>query len=96
MTYDVLLTRENDRLFKARVLLLPDIVVTGSNETDVLDKVKVAIASLRQKSRIVQLDVPSETEDDPWMQMAGIWKDDPDWETFQAEVKHYRAQFDVA
>lgn len=96
MTYDVLLTRENDRLFKARVLLLPDIVVTGSNETDVLDKVKIAIASLRQKSRIVQLDMPSETENDPWMQMAGIWKDDPDWETFQAEVQHYRTQFDVA
>lgn len=96
MTYDVLLTRENDRLFKARVLLLPDIVVTGSNETDVLDKVKIAVASLRQKSRIVQLDVPSETENDPWMQMAGIWKDDPDWETFQAEVQHYRTQFDVA
>ncbi len=96
MTYDVLLTRENDRLFKARVLLLPDIVVTGSNETDVLDKVKIAVASLRQKSRIVQLDVPSETENDPWVQMAGIWKDDPDWETFQAEVQHYRTQFDVA
>lgn len=96
MTYDVLLTRENDRLFKARVLLLPDIVVTGSSETDVLDKVKIAVASLRQKSRIVQLDVPSETENDPWMQMAGIWKDDPDWETFQAEVQHYRTQFDVA
>lgn len=96
MTYDILLTRENDRLFKARVLLLPDIVITGPDETDVLNKVKVAIASLRQKSRIVQLDVPSEAEDDPWMQMAGIWKDDPDWEMFQAEVKRYRAQFDVA
>lgn len=95
MTYDVLLTRENDRLFKARVLLLPDIVVTGANETDVLEQVKVAITNLRRKSRIVQLDVPSETVTDPWMQMVGIWKDDPDWDIFQEEVARYRAQFDV-
>ena len=30
-------------------------------------------------------------EDDPWMKMAGIWKDDPDWELFQAEIQGYRS-----
>ncbi len=30
-------------------------------------------------------------EDDPWIKMAGIWKDDPDWELFQAEIQGYRS-----
>ncbi|MDV7390983.1 type II toxin-antitoxin system HicB family antitoxin [Arthrospira platensis SPKY1] len=88
MTYDVLVTKEHNKRYKARVLLLPEIVATGSSEEDVLAQVKSAITVLRTRSRIVQIDVPplAAAEDDPWLRYAGMWADDPDWDAFQAEV----------
>ncbi len=96
MTYDVLVTREQNRRFKARVLLLPEIVATGSSEEEVLAQVKSAITDLRTSSRIVQVDVPplSGIEDDPWLRYAGMWADDPDWDLFQAEITAFRQAID--
>lgn len=96
MTYDVLVTREQNRRFKARVLLLPEIVATGSSEEEALAQVKSAITDLRASSRIVQVNVPplSGIEDDPWLRYAGMWADDPDWDLFQAEAAAFRQAID--
>lgn len=97
MTYDILVTREAEKKYKARVLLLPEIVVTGKNEADVLNQVKVAIAHLRASSHIVRLDAPGLTgdSDDPWLRFAGYWQDDPDWESFQEEIFAFRKEIDA-
>ncbi|MFO7538413.1 MAG: hypothetical protein R6X32_10180, partial [Chloroflexota bacterium] len=96
MTYDVLVTREKNQHYKARVLLLPEIVATGSSEAEVLEQVKTAITDLRTSSRIVQVDVPALTgaDEDPWLRYAGMWADDPDWDLFQAEIDAYRQAID--
>jgi Asp-tRNA(Asn)/Glu-tRNA(Gln) amidotransferase A subunit family amidase len=98
MTYDILVTREAERKYKARVLLLPEIVVMGKNEAEVLNQVKEAIADLRASSHIVRLNVPSLTgeADDPWLRIAGYWQDDPDWEDFQEEIATFRKEIDMA
>jgi hypothetical protein len=97
MTYDVLVTREKNKRFKARVLLLPDIVVTGDSEAAVLERVQTAITDLRASSHIVRLDVPSLPGEatDPWLRYAGLWADDPDWDVFQAEVEAFRQTIDA-
>lgn len=97
MTYDVLVTREKNKRFKARVLLLPDIVVTGDSEAAVIEQVQTAITDLRASSHIVRLDVPSLAgeEADPWLHFAGMWAADPDWDVFQAEVEAFRQAIDV-
>jgi hypothetical protein len=96
MTYDVLVTREKNERYTARVLLLPDIVMTGDTEEEVLEQVKTAIIDLRTSSRIVHLDVPplAEEEADPWLRYAGLWADDPDWDVFQTEVEAFRQAID--
>lgn len=96
MTYDVLVTKEKSQRYTARVLLLPDIVVSGDTEEAVLEQVKTAITDLRSNSRIVHLDVPPFVgeESDPWLRYAGLWADDPDWEIFQTEVEAFRKVMD--
>ena len=95
MTYDVLVTKEKSQRYTARVLLLPDIVASGSTEEEALEQVKAAITTLRANSRIVHLNVPPLSEDsDPWLQYAGLWADDPDWDDFQREVEAFRQAMD--
>jgi predicted RNase H-like HicB family nuclease len=91
MIYDVLLTKSSDKRYIARALLLPDIVVSGTDEAEALQKLRTAIAEVQANSRIVQVDVPSsgDTASDTWLRFAGIWERDPDWDVFQSMVAHY-------
>jgi len=34
------------------------------------------------------------TPADPWLEFAGMWVDEPKWETFQAEIAAYRKSID--
>ena len=96
MTYDVLVTRTDRSRYTAHALLFPNVTATGRNESDVLAKVQSAIADLRAKSRIVSVDVPTipDDKDDPWVRFAGAWKDDPDWDVFQEEMRTFREEMD--
>jgi hypothetical protein len=93
MTYDVLVTREKNKRFKARVLL----VVTGDSEAAVLEWVQTAISDLRASSHMVRLDLPlfAGEDADPWLRYAGLWANDPNWDVFQAGVGAFRQAIDA-
>jgi predicted RNase H-like HicB family nuclease len=97
MTYDVLLTKGANNRYTARALLLPDLVASGANEAEALERLRAAIAEVQANSRIVRLDVPSppETSSDAWLRFAGVWKHDPDWDLFQSEIEAYRQAIDL-
>jgi predicted RNase H-like HicB family nuclease len=93
MTYDVLLTKKGDK-FVARVCQWPAIVAESDTEEDALRKAKVSLQSLLAGGRIVQLEVDIKPEEHPWQQFAGMFADDPDWETLQASMREYREEID--
>ncbi len=95
MVYDVLLTKEPDNCYTARAMVLPDIVVSGTDETNVLNDLRMALTSVAANSRTVRLEVPDPKKpSDPWLRFAGIWEEDPDWDLFQAEIKAFRQEID--
>lgn len=89
MHYDILITHNSNRQYTAQVLMLPDIVISGKSEIAVLEKVRKAIAERQRNSRIIRLEVP-DSQDDPWLKHAGMWKDDPDWNEYEAELEAAR------
>ncbi len=96
MLYNVLLTRQSNSLYTARVLSLPDLVVSGTDDTEVLARVRAAIAHIQANSRLVQVEAPplAEMSDDPWLRCAGMWEEDPDWDLFQSEIQSFREAID--
>ena len=93
MTYDVLLTKQDDK-FVARVCQWPAMVAESDTEEEALRKVQANIQSLVAGGRIVQLEVDIQLEEHPWQQFAGMFADDPDWEAFQASIREYREEID--
>src|SRR5215471_16283279 len=98
MIYDILVTQEAKELYTARVLALPDIIVSGADEQEVLHQVQTAIAHLLTKSHLVRLTIPTPTdrEADPWVRAAGMWANDPDWEQFQQAIQAYCQKIDTS
>lgn len=96
MMYDVLLTKQPNSLYTARVLSLPDVVVSGADDAEVLARVRAVIAHMHANSRLVQVEAPplAEMPGDPWLRFAGMWEEDPDWDLFQSEIQAFRAAID--
>ena len=96
MLYNVLLTRQPNSLYTARVLSVPDLVVSGTDDTEVLARVRAAIAHIQANNRLVQVEAPplTETLDDPWLCYAGMWGNDPDWDLYQSEIRSFRTAID--
>ena len=93
MTYDVLLTRKDDK-FIARVRQWPVIVVEGDSEEEVLRKAQSDLESPLVGGRIIQLELETQPEAHPWQRFAGMFADDPDWDAFQESMQAYRAELD--
>lgn len=93
MTYDVLLTKQDDK-FVARVSQWPAIVAESDTEAEALRNVQVRLQSLLAQGRIVQLELDIQPEEHPWQQFAGMFANDPDWEAFQASIREYREEID--
>jgi predicted RNase H-like HicB family nuclease len=93
MTYDVWLTRKENK-FIACVRQWPAIIVEGDSEQEVLRKAQADLQSLLAKGRIIQLEIETEPEAHPWQRFAGMFVDDPDWDTFQESIQAYREELD--
>lgn len=97
MKYQVILTRHLNNGYTARPLLFPEVVVTGVDEAETLERVRAALLDAHSHSRIVAIDIPTESEvapGDPWLSFAGMWSADPDWPQFLAGIADYRRTID--
>jgi len=92
MEYTVLIQPKRSG-FTAMIPALPDCRANGKTEQEAIDKVRGKIQQLLAKNKIVMLNVPENGhnhEEDPWMAMAGMWRDDPTWDEYQSLIKKYR------
>ena len=97
MQYQVVVTKHLDNGYTARPILFPEVVVTGTDEAETLDRMRTALLDVQSHSHIVAIDVPAgqaRTPADPWLNFAGMWSNDPDWSQFLAEIADYRRLID--
>lgn len=87
-TLSILLEHEADQ-FRASVLGLPDCHAYGSTREEALANVQIALSDRLQSAEIVTLPYPSVPK------LAGIFKDDPQWDEFQAAIAAYRQTTDA-
>ncbi|MDX1522217.1 MAG: hypothetical protein R3264_11355 [Anaerolineae bacterium] len=96
MTYDVILRKKDDK-YIARIRDWPELVVEEFSREAAIDQMKTQLAEyLSNPPEIVQIDVESQDQKNPWLKYAGMWVDDPTWEDFLAEVNAYRQEIDKA
>ena len=101
MQYQVFVQNPTDRNFMASVVGLPNVTANGITEKEAIDRLKDILDAQFKNGKLVtiDIDVPSEKsleKSDPWITNAGIFKDDPTFDNFLAEMKAYRDDIDAA
>ncbi|MGH9801694.1 MAG: hypothetical protein ACRD82_15120, partial [Blastocatellia bacterium] len=95
MQYQILIEHSNQNGFVASVIGLPDCVVEGATEEEAINRAKLRLKSRLTQGKIVTVDVDvpaQELTGNPWIDSAGIFKDDPTFDVFLEEIAKYRRE----
>jgi predicted RNase H-like HicB family nuclease len=91
MEYTVLIQPKRGG-FMATIPTLPECRAHGKTEKEALDKIRTRAQELLKRTKLVTINLSpnGQSEDDPWLAMAGMWRDDPTWDEYQRLIKKYR------
>lgn len=82
--------------FIARTAAPWNIVVEGINEQDTLNHLRAVVSEQLSKGvKIINLPLPESEEENPWVKVAGIFKDDPTFDDWQEAIQEYRRERDA-
>jgi hypothetical protein len=89
---NVLFKQENSGQVSAMILGLPEYRVEGNDRKSALVKLQELLAKKLEKSEIVSLEIGQIEPEHPWMKFAGIFKEDPDFDTMLEEIEILRRE----
>jgi predicted RNase H-like HicB family nuclease len=78
-TYKILLEQTADGQSSATVLELPDCHVIAATPQAAIDRVQERLSARLATAEIVSIQIPTPQPQNPWIEFAGIFKDDPDF-----------------
>lgn len=95
MTTPIFVERLPNNGYMARALDFPDCAGRGATKEEAIAQVQTALTQRLAQGEIVYLNVAtSQPTGNPWIDHAGIFKDDPTWDEFQAAVAAFRREMD--
>jgi predicted RNase H-like HicB family nuclease len=78
-TYKILLEQTADGRSSATVLELPDCHVIAVTPQEAISQVRSRLTERLATAEIVSIQIPAPQPQNPWIEFAGIFKDDPDF-----------------
>lgn len=96
MTMYVLVENEPEGKYTASVIGWPGITAEAATEDEALRQLRQSLTHKLAGARIVPIEVDLAESDNPWLQMAGMFKADPFAEELQASIAAYRRELDSA
>jgi predicted RNase H-like HicB family nuclease len=101
LTENVLIEPGKDGSFSAQVWGMPEYKSVGATREEALANLSQQLKARLEAAEIVSLDIElakpaqvSKTEN-PWMKLAGKYKDDPDFQNMLDYIESYRNELDV-
>jgi predicted RNase H-like HicB family nuclease len=78
-TYKILLEQTADGKSSATVLELPDCQVIAITPQEAISLVQLRLTERLATAQIVSIEIPAPQSQNPWIEFAGIFNDDPDF-----------------
>ena len=94
MTVKVIIEKIDERRFRASIEQPFSIESEGATEDEALSRLReLAVARLNSRKVVdLDLDMP---EDNPWLKLAGMWKDNPDLDEYRRNIEEHRKEMDA-
>lgn len=93
LTYPVLIEQERGN-YKAMVWGLPDCQTIGKTREAALVSLRQLLEARLENAELVSLDIERPQSDNPWMKLAGKYKDDSQFDQMLDSIQAYRRELD--
>jgi hypothetical protein len=94
-TFDVLIKPEAEGKVSATVLGLPEYRSEGLDKTSALTALQQLLATNLSEAEIISIDITVPQPENPWLKMAGRYKDDPHFDEMLDDIAAYRRELDA-
>ena len=95
MTYEVLVENERERSYTATLLSGPRVSVSGATREEALEKLRETLERRLAKAEVVTIEVDAPRDSNPWVRLAGVYKDHPLFDDLLAEMEADRRELDA-
>jgi hypothetical protein len=95
MEVAIIVEKVNGNGFRARVSTPEVLSIEGPSREAVLTGMKALLQEKLAEVEVVRLDVAVPGEENPWLAVAGMWKDNPDALEAEEYSRQYRQQVDA-
>lgn len=95
LSYDVLIENQEDGTVKAILLCLPNCQGLGNTEMEAIEKLSQSLQTRLKTAKIVTLEIEAPKIENPWLKIAGKYKDDPQFDEMLEYIKESRCQLDA-
>lgn len=94
--WNVLVETTEDGKAIATVLELPSVHAIADTQQEAIDRTQKLLSERLAQAKIVSIQIESDVSKakHPVLEMAGIFKDDPDFEDVQRYIQEYRDEID--
>jgi predicted RNase H-like HicB family nuclease len=93
--YNILIEQKGEEHFTATVLGCQQLQTEGKTKEEALEKLRQLLTTKVENAEIVSLEIDFPQAEHPWMKFAGMFKDDPDFDDFLADIEAYRKEIDA-
>lgn len=93
--YDVLVEKNGEDGYTAQLLVWPACIARAATREEALQQVRIQLLERLAKAEIVTLSFTEQEINNPWIKFAGMWKDNPDFDEFQAAIQRHRRELDA-
>jgi hypothetical protein len=92
MDISVMLERVNGNGFRATALMPTALMTEAQTREEALDRIQTLISEKLSQAEVVQVHVPAVAGPNPWLSIAGTWRDHPDMDEVVANIEEYRRE----
>lgn len=92
MDVSVIIERVNENGYRATAMVPTPVVAEGSSREEAVNRVRTLIEEKFARAELVHLTIPVPAEPNPWLAIAGTWRDHPDIDEVVENIEAYRRE----
>jgi hypothetical protein len=94
-SYDLLIENQADGTVKATLLNFPECQGIGNTETEAIAELDKNLQTRLGNAKIMTLEIAAPKTENPWLKIAGKYKDDPQFDQMLEYIEEYRRELDA-
>ena len=89
-----MLERVDNNGFRATALVPTPLVAEAPTRNEAVERIRALVSERFSGVELIRLEVPAVAGDNPWLAIAGTWRNHPDLDEVQENVEAYRREVD--